>query len=179
MLTETTWEAAGGRLRGRLCVCLLAPVGEGRAGGSLIYGKLSAWQPSTLGWLKDTDGPLPHSVGVSGALAEPAVWSQWCRPACVTQTRANKEVFLNHKSYFVIFVRDVNSRAQKGFPFIYLFFFIFLSSFPFALNRHSRVLPPQLFIYLPFPTSGLHHSYNNGNFQMRLPSPVISPPTPP
>lgn len=49
-LTETTWGIGrGGRLRGRLCVCLLAPVGEGGAGVSLIYGRLSAWQPSTLG----------------------------------------------------------------------------------------------------------------------------------
>lgn len=36
---------------------------------------------------------------------------------------ANKEVFLNRKSHFVIFVRDVNRRAER--LSLYLFIFLF------------------------------------------------------
>lgn len=76
-------------------VCRLRPPG-GLWGGSVFvywcsgggvsfsHGWLSASRPYTLGWLKETDGPLPDSVSVSGALSNPAVRFQWWKTAFIT-----------------------------------------------------------------------------------------------
>lgn len=150
VLTETTWGTP------REAVCLFI---SARGGGvSLIYRRLSASQPSTLGWLKDTDGPLPHSVNVFGELSKPAAWSQWSKPAFITriQERPNKEIFCVTNPILLLLPMKwiLEQRSQSKALFNECFSFFFCASLFFTLCLEKKMPWVSLIIYL----SSLHHN---------------------
>lgn len=81
---------------------------------------------------------------------------------------------LYHKSHFVIVVSEMNTQAEKLVRgrFMNALLSASLIFFFFSLCLEKKRLCVPLIIYLSsLHHTGLHHSYNNGNFQMTLPSP--------
>lgn len=76
VLTETTWGTPWE------VVCWFISV---RGRGFTRLWRVVSLAASTLGWLKNTDGPLPQSVSVCAEPGGPAVWCQQQKQAFITQ----------------------------------------------------------------------------------------------
>lgn len=135
------WRRPPGGLWGRCYVCLLVLGG----GVSLVYRGLSASQPSTLGWLKDTDGPLPQSVSGFGELSKPAVCSQGQKPAFITwiQETPSTKMFCFSVLLLVMMKTRVISLFSTGIYFL---------CFSLCIEKKPCVT---LIIYL----SSFHHNW--------------------
>lgn len=91
VLTETTWGTP------REVVCLFISA-QGR--GITRLWRAVSLIASTLGWLKDADGPLPQSVSVFAEFGGPAVWCQRKKAASISDTRdAREDNLLFHRSH--------------------------------------------------------------------------------
>lgn len=82
---------------------------------------------------------------------------------------------LYHKSHFVIVASEMNTQAEKSVHGCFMNALLSASLFFSSLCREKKRPCVPLIIYLSsLHHIDLHHSYNNGNFQMTLPSPPPS-----
>lgn len=139
-------------------LCLFIRAQEGV---SFCYRRLSASRHYMLGWLKETDGPLPDSV--CGALCKPVVRFHWWNAAFVTPTqeKPNKEKAFVEPFRYCEITKCFCQWENESFPLVYKRFCSFLTSIRKTRSLFCVHLCVSLIIYLTLTTTSLHHSYSN------------------
>lgn len=153
VLTETTWGTP------REVVCLFI---SARGRGITRLWRAVSLVASTLGWLKDTDGPLPQSVSVFAELGGPAAWCQRQKTASVTQIQETPQKTILCFTGVIMVLLMMKSSAHKSVHSLlgsvlwmpWLIYYFCGSAFDM---EKKNLLPYNLFILLsPQPDSIIH-----------------------